>query len=367
MLKHALGSAVGKARYRLSKQRQQWQKDRQARIRRSHPQGAILMYHRVAPQNINQDIDPWRLCVTPKNFEAHLQVLKRHMQPMSLKELAIAQQNHTLPDRAVAITFDDGYANNLYQAKPLLAKYEIPATVFVTTGYTDSGREFWWDALETALLHPRTLPATLEISIDNQPQKWELGSATRYSQAERQADRCIAAWAAPDGSRLNFYHQVWAALQPLLEQPRRTALDQIFAWAEVEPASRELYRPMRSAELKRIEANGTVTIGAHTAHHPLLSRHNREEQHQEIMTSRAYLEQLLNHPVDTFAYPFGAYQPETVPLLANTDFLCACTTAEETVWQGSPCYELPRFDAGDWSGPIFEQRLLRWLKKGYAE
>ena len=123
---------------------------------------------------------------------------------------------------------------------------------------------------------------------------------------------------------------------------------------------------MSPAELKWLEEDGIVTVGAHTVHHPFLSRYSREEQRQEIADSRAYLEQLLEHAVDTFAYPFGAYQPETVPLLASEDFLCACTTAEETVWQGNVCYELPRFDVGNWSGPVFEQRLLHWFKKGYA-
>lgn len=363
MLKHALGSAVGKLRYQADQRQRQWKKDWQARIRRSHAQAAILMYHRVAPK----DIDPWFLCVTPENFEAHLQVLKRYAQPMSLRELAIAQQTNSLPERAVAITFDDGYANNLYQAKPLLAKYDIPATVFVSTGYTESNKEFWWDALESVLLQPGKLPPALELSINGQSFKWDLGSAAQYSEIDYQADHSLAAWRASPNSRLGFYHQVWAVLQPLSESQRQAALDAIFAWAEQVPGCRESHRPLRSAELKQLERNGIVTVGAHTVNHPFLSKRSLEEQQQEIADGRDYLEKLLEHSVDTFAYPFGAYQPETVPMLATADFLCACTTVEETVWHGNVCYELPRFDVGNWSKSVFEQTLMRWFAKGYAE
>ena len=361
MLKQMLGSAVGKARYKIHQQQQHWQRNRQARIRRSHPQAIILMYHRVG----QKDVDPWDLCVTPENFEAHLQVLKQHMQPTSLRELAIAQQNQTLPDRAVAITFDDGYADNLYQAKPLLAKYNIPATVFIATGYTQDHREFWWDALARALLQPGTLPPKLQLALNGEPKTWTLGNATTYSHKQHQADRSLLAWKAPRGSRLHFYHQIWAALQPLPEPQRQTALAEILQWAQTKPHESS-HRPMHPEELKQLEAAGLVTIGAHTVNHPALSKQTPQEQQREIADSRAYLEQLLNHSVDTFAYPFGAYQPETVPLLATENFLCACTTVEETAWQGNSRHELPRFDVGNWSGPTFEQTLLRWLEKGYA-
>ena len=63
-----------------------------------------------------------------------------------------------VPSAGVVVTFDDGYADNFHNAKPLLERYEIPATVFVTTGYLQDQREFWWDELERILLQPGTLP-----------------------------------------------------------------------------------------------------------------------------------------------------------------------------------------------------------------
>ena len=87
----------------------------------------VLMYHRVT----ELDVDPWNLSVTPANFERHLTVIRRHAAPVHLHDLAAARSRGDMPERGVAITFDDGYANNLNRAAPLLAQYELPATVFV--------------------------------------------------------------------------------------------------------------------------------------------------------------------------------------------------------------------------------------------
>src|SRR5262245_38128283 len=108
----------------------------------------ILMYHRIA----DVPLAPWSMCVAPEHFAAHLLMLRQYAIPMSLNQLAHAYHAGNLPQRAVAITFDDGYADNLHHAKPLLERYGIPATVFVTTGYVGSTREFWWDELERVLL-----------------------------------------------------------------------------------------------------------------------------------------------------------------------------------------------------------------------
>ena len=57
-----------------------------------------------------------------------------------------------LPHRAVALTFDDGYRDNLVNAKPVLARYGIPATLFLATGFVDQDTPFWWDELATMIL-----------------------------------------------------------------------------------------------------------------------------------------------------------------------------------------------------------------------
>ncbi len=350
-------------KYRIDQTRQRLQREWRARERRSRPQAMVLMYHRVGPM----DFDPWSLCVTPENFAAHMQVLQRIAQPMPLQDLALAQQSGTVLDRAVAVTFDDGYANNLHQAKPLLSRYGVPATVFVSTGYVERKQEYWWDELDRILLRPVPLPPTLSLQLRNLRYRWDLGPAARHNHARYLADFGTAPWDAKPGSRLHFYHQVWTALQPLDEADRQAAIATLQTWAEIDNTCRETHRPMRPEELFQLENGGVVSVGAHTVNHPLLSERSLDDQAHEIADSKIYLEKLLGHSINTFAYPFGAYRPETVPLLNESGFLCACTTAEETVWQGNNTYELPRFDVANWTGPVFEEKVQRWFNRGYAD
>src|SRR4029453_8146560 len=87
--------------------------------RRVTARGVILMYHRIAAA----DRDPWNLCVSPERFDEHLAVLARALRPLSMAQLVQALQERRLPRRAVVVTLDDGYADNLHAAKPLLERH----------------------------------------------------------------------------------------------------------------------------------------------------------------------------------------------------------------------------------------------------
>jgi peptidoglycan/xylan/chitin deacetylase (PgdA/CDA1 family) len=322
------------------------------------PQGLILMYHRVG----EEDIDPWSLRVTPEHFAEHLEILQQHTQPMSLRKLAQTHQEGNIRDRSVAITFDDGYANNLHQAKPLLEKYQIPATVFVATEYLSNPKEFWWDELEYIILQPGKLPDQLSLTINEQPYKGGLGTATHYTQEAAWQNRHLPAWKSQPGSRLHFYYSLWQKLQPLTPDQRQPLLEQIKTWANYQATTPRLsHRPLTIAELAEIEQGGTIELGAHTVSHPLLSEQSLAVQRQEIQQSKLDLERLLNHPVTSFAYPFGAYQSETLPLVKEAGFQYACSTVETSVWHKSDRFCLPRFEVQNWDKAEFEQRLLNWI------
>ena len=114
----------------------------------------ILVYHRVTPL----DFDPEWLAVTPDRFAEQMDVLRRHYHVLSLSELHACLQKGNVPRKAVAVTFDDGYADNLLSARPVLERYDVPATFFVTTGKLDQTSEFWWDELGSLLLETPKLP-----------------------------------------------------------------------------------------------------------------------------------------------------------------------------------------------------------------
>src|ERR1700728_5282961 len=108
-----------------------------------HTKAMILVYHRVAESTV----DPWVLGVTPAHFREQLNVLTTIANPVSLKKLAGAKSDSDLPPRPVCITFDDGYADNLFAAKPAMETYRVPGTMFITPGYLGVPENLWWDEL----------------------------------------------------------------------------------------------------------------------------------------------------------------------------------------------------------------------------
>lgn len=319
--------------------------------------GLILMYHRIA----ELDLDPWSLCVTPQHFAEQLAVIQKIAHPISLQQLNRDRQQGTIPHRAVAISFDDGYADNLDRAKPILENYGIPATVFVSTGYLGSQREFWWDELASILLKPGTLPPQLSLTIDNHRSEWELGAASDYSLLAYRQDRHCQAWAAQPGSRMFLYYSIWQVLRDLAENDRQQALAQVAIWAKDDSQPRSDYLPLTVAELAALDSGELVEVGAHTVNHPFLPAQPLAVQQAEIDRSKLELERILSRPVTSFAYPFGDRTAATIELVKASGFDCACSTQPDVVWGRSNCFDLPRFGVENWNGREFAERLAMWL------
>src|SRR5206468_2122855 len=117
----------------------------------------ILTYHRIA----DPDSDPLLLSVSPSCFADHLNVIRKHYRAISLQDLVQRLTRRETLSGLVAVTFDDGYADNLQRAKPMLERYEVPATVFVASDAVGRVTEFPWDELERLLLQPGEVPQTL--------------------------------------------------------------------------------------------------------------------------------------------------------------------------------------------------------------
>ncbi|MEL6458273.1 MAG: polysaccharide deacetylase family protein [Cyanobacteria bacterium J06621_15] len=317
----------------------------------------ILMYHRIGEPGL----DPWSLCVTPKNFEQHLEALQKYSNPMGLRQLTQSHLHESIPQHAVAITFDDGYADNLYNAKPLLERYSIPATVFVTTGHINSQREFWWDELEHLLLQPGKLPEKLTLFIEGNTHNWKLGTAANYTQELYQRDCNSKSWETQAGSRHCFYYSIWQTLRFLPYKIRLEALEAIKTWIGIETRLRSTHRSLSSEELCVLGENQLVEIGSHTVTHSLLSVQSQKSQLREIEQSKAYLEKLLNYSITSFAYPYGNYAPQTISLMQQAGLERACTTNEGMLWKYSDCFQLPRFHVHNWNGEEFTQKLNKWL------
>lgn len=323
---------------------------------RTMPHALILMYHRVA----ELESDPHLLAVTPENFASQLAVLRRHASLIPLADLTVRLEEGRAPRRTVVVTFDDGYADNLHVAKPLLERFEVPATVFVTAGRVGSEEEFWWDELDRILLQPGGLPP--KFRLDGEEREWELGSSAEYAPVDRQRDRDwhIEREAAPT-ARHRLFMDLFDRFLTLDGDGKRRILAQLRAWAGLGTAGRASHRPLSVDELSRLSEPGLVEIGAHSMTHPALGHLSEEEQRREVEGSKIRLEELLGTPVTSFAFPHGSYGDATRRIVADLGFASACDSRPEPVWRRADRLRLPRVGVRDWDAGAFTRWLTWWM------
>lgn len=330
--------------------------------RRLTPRALILLYHRVAEEGS----DPWQLAVTPRHFEEHLQVLREYGRPSPLQKLSRAVRDGGVPNRAVVVTFDDGYADNLLNAKPLLEKHDVPATVFVATGYSGQDREFWWDELDRLFLQPGRLPPELRLRVNGQEHFWELGDTSDYDEGSHRRDLRWRAWQEAEPTpRHSVYRSLWQLMHPMSDGERRQIRSELLAWAGSTGSARPTHRSLTLDEISELARGGLVEVGCHTVTHPQLSALDADSQRREIDESKARLEEILGRPVTSFAYPYGRecdYSFETVGLVRGAGFDCACTTSVGTVGRGADPFRLPRVQVEDMDGEAFARLLSEKLR-----
>jgi peptidoglycan/xylan/chitin deacetylase (PgdA/CDA1 family) len=323
----------------------------------------VLQYHRVA----ELAFDPYALCVTPQHFADHLVVLRRLGRPTSLEECSRALRGGKLLRRAIVVTFDDGYADSLYAAKPVLERHDVPATVFVVSGSVGSQQEFWWDELEWLLLQPGRLPRSLHLVVNGERHQWTLDEAADYSPEEFSRN---ARWhyGQPDNptSRHRLFRALYGLLQPLAPHQRRSIVDDLRAWAGGASKARPAHRTLSPEEVIRLAEGQLVEVGAHTVNHPMLSALPLSTQQDEIRQSKAQLEEILGARVGSFSYPHGMpghYTEETATVVREAGFACACSSQPGTLGLDTDPFQIPRVVVQDWDGESFERRMKKWVRE----
>lgn len=326
-------------------------------LRRGQAPAAVLGYHRIA----HLDIDPWNLAVTPESFKSQLDVLRRRFRPVSLRQLRAELVDGRLERGSVAVSFDDGYADNLTVAKPLLERFAIPATVFLVTSALESDSEFWWDELARLVLEPEMVPATLPIAIGGRELTWHLGPPERLDHS----DPLHRGWRAsmePPTRRHALYLELWRLLRPLHARERAQVLAELRLWANIPTEPRRTHRPLSALEARELATGGLVTLGTHTATHPVLASLPVNEQRAEVETSKRVLEQLTEHPVTELSYPHGDYSPTTISVARRLGFEIACTNLGGGVDSETEPLEIPRLFVRDLDPAVFERWITHWVR-----
>jgi peptidoglycan/xylan/chitin deacetylase (PgdA/CDA1 family) len=251
-------------------------------------------------------------------------------------------KDDSLPPRAAIITFDDGYADCVRVALPVLLEFGLPATFFVATGYLNGGW-MWNDRLVEAL---RTWKGdTLDLTAD------ELGIVPMATLEQRRA-----------------------ALQSLQQSLKEYPLgDREAIIARIERGAGRLNGsgPMMTDDQVRLLGKAGMQLGAHTVTHPILTQISLEDARREMTDARAYLENLVQQPVRHFAYPNGIpggdYDGRHVEMARTIGFKSAFSTAWGAADSASDLYQLPRFTPWDASpGRFMLRHVLNRRRIDYA-
>jgi peptidoglycan/xylan/chitin deacetylase (PgdA/CDA1 family) len=254
------------------------------------PRLSILIYHRVLlqPDALLPGLPDVR------RFDAQMALLKRFFSVLPVSLAVKLLQRQALPPRAACITFDDGYADNVDYALPVLQKHELSAAFFIASAYLDGG-QMWNDDL---IAHAR-----------------QAGMGPR-------------------------------ALGDLLQRYKYLPFDERERAARSLAPSRSLPLMMNTDQL-RVLASAGMEIGAHTHRHPILANLPDDEALADIAQGQAMLENITQMPVRLFAYPNGKpgqdYGRKHVDMVRALGFDAAFSTVAGAAWEGSNILQLPRF------------------------
>lgn len=297
---------------------------------------SVLIFHRVhrTPDPLFPD-EP-----DAARFEDLCRWLAGTYHVLPLDEAVRRRAAGTLPPRALAITFDDGYADNHDVALPILQAHGLPATFFIATGYLESGR-MWNDTVVEAV---------------------------RRCQAGRldAASLGIAGLSALDLSttahRRAAVHALLNSVKYLAPNDRALAVARL---AEAVGAALPDDLMMRPSQVHALARAG-MQIGAHTVSHPILARVDGDQALQEMRASKDTLQAIVGSPVTLFAYPNGKarrdYLPRDVELARRAGFEAAVSTNPGASVRGDGLdFELPRFTPWDSQRWRFALRLARNL------
>jgi peptidoglycan/xylan/chitin deacetylase (PgdA/CDA1 family) len=258
----------------------------------------VLTYHRVDEVDSRPELSPSLLSATPAAFEKQMHFIREHYQPVSIEAvLAEIRGESSLPEGAILISFDDAYCDFREQAWPILQKYEIPAILFVATGFPDQAeRIFWWDRMYHAIEQSRY------ERLEMPPFLLELRDKAERKKAYKELRNYVKS--LPHEAAMDFVEQVCQHL----ELTKRIE-NHVMSWDEI-----------------RKLVNAGLSIGAHSRNHPMLNRISLDAAAEEARNSLDDLRKQVSNVPPVFAYPSGGANAALGKRLGEEGFELAFTT-----------------------------------------
>lgn len=278
---------------------------------------SILAYHRVGSQTDGWSLNP--LC--EKIFDYHINYLSKNFKIVSLSNLSEMIRNGNVPEKAVVITFDDGYKDNYEFAFPILKKYNAPATVFLATGPVEEKNLFWWDKINYALFH------TDMESID-------LNHIGAYQLCCNE-DKVLAG--------LNIQEK----LKKMDNNKKETVIEELINLTDVNIPEKLGKKYLLSwNEIKKMNKNN-IEFGSHTVTHPILTNVSLDKAKWELINSKKCIEENLETEVESFAYPNGDFNAKLSSLVKNIGYTSSVSVFPMQLLKNSvnELYQLSRINA----------------------
>lgn len=250
----------------------------------------ILMYHRVCnPEDVRYPIQSG-MYVRPDTFKMHCLYLKQNANVIPVEELIVKLQNRVrVPERTIAITFDDGWKDNLENAFPILKSMGLPATIFLPTSYIGTNKLFWTDEIARALRFSPEVFKEFDITKKQKEEdQLELILKTLFSLKQSDRDKKV---------------------ERLTSQLPKNTNREFLTWEEV----------------LRLDNFG-IKVGSHSHTHRLFKELPRGERESELIESGELLRSKGLFTSRVFVFPGGSYTEEMGMEPSNTGYLASLKT-----------------------------------------
>lgn len=281
----------------------------------------VLLYHRV----IDLDYDPQQLSVGVNQFARQLEVLKQKNVFLDIEEFThLLQNNKKFPKNSFLISFDDGYADNLHNALPILESLNLPAIFYVSTAGINTDNLMWWDELDLIFRKKN----------DKSPE-----AAARY---KNYLVKCKTAGSLSE---------------------RNTLLNEIRSMADLTQADKQNHKMLTTQELKKLGASKKAVIGAHTVNHLSLAHLSDADKKQEIENSVKALS-VLGSKIEHFSFPYGEksdYDEKTIQICRDFGLKSVSANYAGYVTKGTDLFSFPRFVVRNDSPELVIQKMKEIL------
>lgn len=284
---------------------------------------AIFLFHGVISQRRNPIRNYTGKHLARNHFVEILRDLHKHGAPVSMPEVVTAhKEGRRLPERAFAVTFDDGFENNYSIAAPILAEMKLPATFYITTGFVDSNSPSWIDMVEFAI--ERTHSVTLDLPYPGLRGHFE-------SREEKIGLLDTVRRVVKNDAHLDpyeFAHNLWKQVGVAHMDPD-PELDQKMSWRQV----------------RELSQNELFTVGGHGHTHRILGFLPPDQLEREIAISIETMRSHLHKPAQHYSYPEGlenCYSEQVIKVLQGHGIVCSPSAMHGTNRFGDNLFNLRR-------------------------